>query len=460
MTFGDQTISTELLLLLVPLVLVQAGLIIWSLWDLTRPGRRVRGGSRLLWAVIILLTGLVGPILYFVVGREEAAEWETPEDAPPGPGAIAGWQAPPGATPTTAEASGSTPDAEAARPAAVSAPPATSRPGRRGPVPGAPAAVTTHGLSKRYKGGIHGVLALDGLDLEVPAGSVFGLLGPNGAGKTTTLRILSGLAHATAGTATVAGVPVDGGGPALTRNIGYLDQDPRYYGYLSGRELVHLAGRLHGLDGTDLRGRAGEVLERVGLATAADRRVSTYSGGMRQRLGIAQALVNRPSLVILDEPVASLDPEGRRDLLALVGELGETSTVFFSTHVLSDVERICDRVAILDRGRLVTAGSLDELLDRYALPVYRLDPEPGQGEAIERLMAALRRQPWTTDVRIEHEWIVVGVADPAVAARELLPVVVAEGVALTGFERARPTLEDVFLRLVGRGTGESTAVAS
>ncbi len=181
---------------------------------------------------------------------------------------------------------------------------------------------------------------------------------------------------------------------------------------------------------------------------------------MRQRLGIAQALVNRPSLVILDEPVASLDPEGRRDLLGLIGELGETSTVFFSTHVLSDVERVCDRVAILDQGRLVTAGPLDELLDQYALPVYRLDPEPGQAEAVERLMDRLRQQPWATDVRMEHEWIVLGVTDPAVAARELLPIIVAEGVALTGFERARPTLEDVFLRLVGRASSEPTAVTA
>jgi ABC-2 type transport system ATP-binding protein len=460
MTIGDQTIPAELVAVLIPLAILQIGLIVWALWDLTRPGRRVRGDSKILWALVILLVNLVGPILYLVAGRQEG-EVEASEPPPPGPGAIAGWQAPPRPTATapggppdaSSPAAGAGPAAGTAGPSVVAEP--TPPPPRRDRVrPDAPPAVSTRGLTKRYGGAGGGVLALDGLDLDVPTGSVFGLLGPNGAGKTTTLRMLTGLSIPTAGSATVAGVPLDGHGPAMTRHIGFLDQEPRYYGFLSGRELVTMAGRLHGLDGPELRARCGEVLERVGLATAADRRVGTYSGGMRQRLGIAQALVNRPDLVILDEPVASLDPEGRRDLLALIGELGESATVFFSTHVLSDVERICDRVAILDHGRLVTTGPLDELLDRYALPVYRIDAEPGQAEGIERLMTALRRQPWATDVRVEHDRIVLAVSDPTIAARELLPVIVAEGVALSGFERARPSLEDVFLRLVGRGTGE------
>ncbi len=210
-----------------------------------------------------------------------------------------------------------------------------------------------------------------------------------------------------------------------------------------------LVGLLHGMSGAALERRTGEVMAQVGLTEAADRRVGTYSGGMRQRLGIAQALVNRPAVLILDEPVSSLDPEGRRDLLALIAELRGTATVLFSTHVLADVERVCDRVGILDRGRLVTEGPLGELLDRYALPIYRIEPEPGQAGAVADLLDALRRAPWATGVAAEHGLLRVTVSDPARAAAELLPAIVAAGVAVTAVERVRPTLEDVFLRLTG-----------
>jgi ABC-2 type transport system ATP-binding protein len=251
-------------------------------------------------------------------------------------------------------------------------------------------------------------------------------------------------------------VGIDGAG--LRRRIGWLDQDPRFYGWMRGRELLELVGRLHGIDGPELRRRVGETLDQVGLADAAERRIGGYSGGMRQRLGIGQAIVHRPEVLILDEPVSSLDPEGRRDLLALVADLRGSSTVLFSTHVLADVERICDRVGILDHGRLVTEGSLSALLDAYAMPVYRLDPEAGQAPAVERLTAALRGQPWVVDVAAAAGGeLRVAVADPAAAAREILGLVVTAGVALAAFERARPTLEDVFLQLVGRGAGEAAA---
>ena len=227
---------------------------------------------------------------------------------------------------------------------------------------------------------------------------------------------------------------------------------------MTGRELVALVARLHGLDGEVEQARTAEVLAQVGLAAAADRRVGTYSGGMRQRLGIAQALVNRPTLLILDEPVSSLDPEGRRDLLALIADLRGSATVLFSTHVLSDVERICDRVAILDHGHLVTEGPLAELLDRYAQPIYRLEPEPGQAPAVARLIAALRGSDWVATVDEVHGELRVTVADPDRAATELLrAVVAAECQRSARIERVRPTLEDVFLRLVGRDAAEDVA---
>ena len=323
----------------------------------------------------------------------------------------------------------------------------------------APAAVACRGLTKRF-GGASGVLAVNGLDLDVPAGSVFGLLGPNGAGKTTTLRLITGLARPTGGTVAIDGVQVAGEADralGTRRAIGVLDQDPRYYGWMSGHELVVLAGRLQGLSSSDAASRATETLDVVGLSDAAKRRISGYSGGMRQRLGIAQALVSRPRLLVLDEPVSSLDPEGRRDLLVLIEQLGATATVIFSTHVLTDIERICDRVGIIDHGRLVTEGPLDELLARFAQPLYRLEPEPDQAAAIETLTSRLRETPWIDDVRVNPARIIVSITDEKAASSALLPLIVAAGVRLAAFERVRPSLEDVFLRLVGRETGDEAA---
>lgn len=308
-----------------------------------------------------------------------------------------------------------------------------------------PGEVSTRGLTKRFRLDV----ALDRLDLDVPAGCVFGFLGPNGAGKTTTLRLLTGLARPTAGSATVAGIDSTTGGRALAERIGSLDQDPRYYGWMTGRELLTFVGRLHGLDGATLRARVDEVLETIGLVDAARRRIGGYSGGMRQRLGIGQALLPRPAVLFLDEPVSSLDPAGRRDVLELIGSLRGTCTVFMSTHILNDVERVCDRVGILDHGRLVTEAPMDELLASHARPILELDPEPDQDAAVAALAATVRGQAWTRDVRVEDGLIRVFVTDTERAAVELLPLVVASGVRLARFERVQPTLEDVFLALVG-----------
>ena len=309
-----------------------------------------------------------------------------------------------------------------------------------------PVAIRARGLSKRFGS----IVALDGLDLDVPSGSIFGLLGPNGAGKTTTIRILTGLARPTAGDATVAGVAVELDSPDLRRRLGYLDQDPRFYGWMRGRELLELVGRLGGLAGAELRAQVSAMLERTGLSSVAERRIAGYSGGMRQRLGIAQALLHRPAVVFLDEPVSSLDPEGRRDVLELVAGLRGETTVVISTHVLSDVERICDRVAIMDRGRLVAEAALERLLADHVRPVYRLTPDPGQEPGMEELTRSLRSMPWISSVAAAPSGeLRILVADPAVAAASLLPAIVDAGVRLASFERVRPTLEDVFLELVG-----------
>ena len=311
--------------------------------------------------------------------------------------------------------------------------------------PDAPAAaITCRGLTKRYGT----ITALDGLDLDVPAGSVFGFLGPNGAGKTTTLRILTSLATATSGTASVGGMPVGAGAANRAGIVGYLDQDPRFYGWMRGRELLATVGELYGLHGADGRTRVDEVLEVVGLADAGGRRIAGYSGGMRQRLGLAQAILNRPPVLLLDEPVSALDPEGRRDMLATIRSLGGESTVLFSTHILNDVERVCDRVAILDHGRLVAEASVDELLNRYATDVYLVEPEAT--EELERVVEALGRVEGVMRASPEHGRVRVAVSDAAAANRPLLNALATLGVPIAAFERQRPTLEDVFLQLVGR----------
>jgi ABC-2 type transport system ATP-binding protein len=429
-----------ILLLIVPLVVLELGLLIAGIVDLLRDDRRVRGGNKGVWAVIIVFVNVIGPIVYFLVGREEGL----PESTAPAPGAVPGWGSPHDPPIVAGPAAGHAP---LTGPGGVMTGPeaAPGAPAARA-VPAGPPAIRVEGLTRRYPGG---VLALDGLAMEVPTGSVFGLLGPNGAGKTTTLRLLAGLTRPTAGRAIVAGTVVADDPLAVRRQLGYLEQDPRAYGWMTGREQVAMLGRLHGLHGDGLGRAVDGALARVDLVSAADRRTGTYSGGMRQRLGIAGALVHRPPVIVLDEPVSALDPEGRRDVLALIASLRGEATVLFSTHVLADVERICDRVAILDHGRLVVEGSLDELLDRFALPVYRVEAEPGQGAALERLAVRLRAADWVTGAAVDHGLLTVAVADPARAARELLPEIAAEDVSIISVARARPTLEDVFLRLTG-----------
>jgi ABC-2 type transport system ATP-binding protein len=439
---GLDGLSPQLLLLIVPLVVLQLGLMAFAIVDLLRDDRAVRGGSKPAWAVVIVFVNLIGPILYFLVGRLDA-----PVDAGAEPRGVPGWGSPhdppiaPPAPPVGALGLPGETDAEPARPAtSVPAPrvdpdPASGR-----------SAIVVENLTKRYPGG---VLALDALSMTVPAGSVFGLLGPNGAGKTTTLRLLAGLTRVTAGRASVGGVDVGPDVLGARRDLGYLEQDPRAYGWMTGREQVRFLGRLHGLDGTQLERAVDDALARVDIATVADRRTSTYSGGMRQRLGIAGALVHRPSVAILDEPVSSLDPEGRRDVLNLIAGLRGEITVLFSTHVLADVERICDRVGILAHGRLVVEGPLAELLDRYALPVYRIEAEPGQGAALDALGATLRGLDWVSSVAVEHGLATVAVSDPDRAGREIMPAIAAAGLGIISVARARPTLEDVFLQLTG-----------
>ncbi len=311
-------------------------------------------------------------------------------------------------------------------------------------------AITCQGLTKRFGK----VTALDDLDLTVPEGSIVGFLGPNGAGKTATLRLLAGLSRATSGQAWVAGHEVALNSSALQRSIGYLPDQPAFYGWMNARECLTFLGELFGLGGADLRMRCDELLELVDLAGVARRRIGGYSHGMKQRLGIAQALINQPKVLLMDEPSSALDPVGRLEVLETMLRLKEEKvTIFLSTHILADAERVCDEIAIIDRGHLLVQATIEELRQRYATPVFELEFE-GQAQSF---VLTLRSLSWVrrvdADQRRNGDLLKVHV-DDSLQARQDLPRLIAEsGLTLRRYEQVLPTLEDVFVRLVSTEVG-------
>lgn len=304
-------------------------------------------------------------------------------------------------------------------------------------------AIVCEKLTKHYGS----VVGLDGLDLAVPTGTIFGFLGPNGAGKTTAIKLLTGLSRPTAGRAWVAGHEVPFDDHAFRAQIGYLAEEPRFYAWMTGRELLIYVGRLFGMGGSTLTRRVDETLEVAGLGAAARRRIGGYSRGMRQRLGIAQAMINSPPVLLLDEPCSALDPIGRKEILEVIGLLRGRATVFMSTHILADVERVCDTVGIIDRGRLAVQATVEELRERYTAPAFLVQVDGSSGR-VAALADDLRRLPWTLGVEIAENEVRLFARDLARARRELPELVVASGVTLLHYELARPSLEDVFVRIM------------
>jgi ABC-2 type transport system ATP-binding protein len=288
-------------------------------------------------------------------------------------------------------------------------------------------AVRTRGLTKVYGE----TVALDGVDLAVPAGSTYGLIGPNGSGKTTMLSILAGLRRPTAGAVELA-MP--------RRRMGLLVDTPLFEPWLTAREVVDLARHL--TDPGSGPERVEHVLADVGLADAADRRCGGFSRGMLQRLGLAGCLVGDPDLLVLDEPSSALDPAGRREVLDLVGRLAHTKTVLLSTHILSDVQQVCDTVGVIDRGRLLFQGTLSELLARTSTS-FVLQVRPPAGALVEML----RRQPWVTEVQEYAPGRLRLVVDDATVAEVEVPGLLTDaGAALVSFAPATD-LETAFLEL-------------
>jgi ABC-2 type transport system ATP-binding protein len=309
--------------------------------------------------------------------------------------------------------------------------------------------IYTQGLSKTYKE----VVALKSLDLRVPKNSIFGFLGPNGAGKTTTIKLLLGLTRPTSGSGTIFGHDIVSDNIAVRRRIGYLPQDPRFYEYMTARQTLDFTARFF-FKGPEaqIAQRVEETLELVSLEQIADRPIKTFSGGERQRLGIAQAQVNYPDLLILDEPAASLDPLGRRDVLEVMERLRKYATIFYCTHILDDVQRVSDRVAILNHGELVSQGTIEELLAGAEGIAYLVK---FRGDAA-KLRQSLSLKEWIQGIEETsnasgHIWI-INVSDSETAEPELFRLLAAEpGIVITEYRRKLYELEDVFMQIVEGG---------
>ncbi|HEX5475762.1 MAG TPA: ABC transporter ATP-binding protein [Vicinamibacterales bacterium] len=305
------------------------------------------------------------------------------------------------------------------------------------------AAIRTRELTKDYAVGFwrkRPYRALDRLSIEVAPGDIFGFLGPNGAGKTTTLKLLMQLIFATSGEAEILGCPA--GDLGVRRRIGYLPEHPYFYDHLTAEELLDYYGRLFGMPAADRRRRAGAMLDRLGIAAERRLPLRKFSKGMLQRVGLAQALLNEPEVIFLDEPMSGLDPLGRRDVRNLILELRDQGrTVFFSSHILSDAETLCSRVAMVVKGRLAAQGTLGEL-QAFDVRGWELIVA-GAGEAIEsRLRGRARRV-----TRIEGERYAVELS-PEAHPESILAELTAAGASLVSINPLRATLEDLFVRRV------------
>ncbi len=305
--------------------------------------------------------------------------------------------------------------------------------------------VKIESLYKKY--GI--VNALDGLDLKIESGSVFGFLGPNGAGKTTTLRILAGLAKGDSGSIYFGETNISKPDPAQKFHIGYLPEEPAFYTWMSPREYLDYVGKIFKLDTKERRMRIDQLLEQSGLKESAKRRIGGFSRGMRQRLGIAQAFMNHPSLLLLDEPVSALDPAGRKEVLEMIEGLSSECTVIMSSHILADVERVCDSVGIINKGKLITQAKKEDLLDRYAIPALEITTSNGSTSLMSEWKLRLEKLPNVSGVTVEGYSYHLAVKDVHAAQHEVMQDAVLNNITFEKMEVVKPSLEDIFMQLTG-----------
>lgn len=278
---------------------------------------------------------------------------------------------------------------------------------------------------------------LDGLELTVPKNSIFGFIGQNGAGKTTTMKTVLGLLQADEGEIYVDGEKVTYGQTPTNRHIGYLPDVPEFYSFMTAPEYLHFCGQITGMKASEIESRTKELLELVGLGNEKHR-IKGFSRGMKQRLGIAQALLNRPKLLICDEPTSALDPVGRKEILDILLAAREQTTVLFSTHILSDVERICSDIAFLHGGKTVIQGKLADIKATYRSEEYLLETEKeADASALQKTFPAMRRT--------DHQLIF---SEKDYELFDILKAVTHDHINILKVERMEPTLENLFMEVV------------
>lgn len=292
-------------------------------------------------------------------------------------------------------------------------------------------------LSKRFGDKV----VLDDLNLVVEEGNIFGFIGRNGAGKTTTMKIILGLLEADSGEVYVCGEKVQYGSAKTNRLIGYLPDVPEFYGYMNAREYLRLCGELSGMDKEEIKSRSKELLEMVGLLKEKGK-IKGYSRGMKQRLGIAQALMKHPKLLICDEPTSALDPLGRKDILSILSKVQDETSVIFSTHILSDVEKICRNVAILEKGNIVMQGNVNDIRLRHTSGDICIVPEHlSDLDAIANL---------TGGAVVDDKVIVPPANSGSSAMSAVLSKLADSGIDLLKIEQMEPDLDQLFMEVIGK----------
>jgi ABC-2 type transport system ATP-binding protein len=328
--------------------------------------------------------------------------------------------------------------------------------GRTAVKPGAGPVIEARGLRHTFRSRRGDVEAVAGVDLSVGAQEIFGFLGPNGAGKTTTLRMLSTLLPPTGGEATVAGHDLVRRPHLVRESIGYVGQQGGTDRQVTGRSELVFQGRLYSLRAAEARQRAGELLAMLDLESVADRPAGTYSGGQRRRLDIALGLIHRPRLVFLDEPTSGLDPQGRARLWDEIRRLRDGGmTIFLTTHYLEEADALCDRVAIIDHGRIVAEGTPDELKRQIAGDAITV----GITGDVQAALELLKGQPFVREASVEGETVRLYVDRGETAMPALLRTLDAGGIELVTISLSRPSLDDVFLRQTGRSLREQAGPA-
>jgi len=283
-------------------------------------------------------------------------------------------------------------------------------------------------------------IAVNNFSMELQAGECVGLIGPNGAGKSTLIKVISGIIHPTAGEVLLNGIKIS----KMKSEIGYLPQYPNFFHWMTARETLTFMGQLSGLKKEELSKSIPKILEKVGLRGEENAKVSTFSGGMKQRLGIAQALLHKPSLIVMDEPVSALDPIGRREVLNLIEEIKKDTTILLSTHILGDVEEICERFVIIKDGMKIEDTTITELLHRNSENKLMIEITAKDQKWIE----VVKKLPYVKDVEVVGLKIKVKVESIEINKNMLLQNALEQKVDIVKFEMNNDTLEEIFLKLV------------